>query len=171
MDRINGQGRDSWDQTRSPLFNSDGLPWTSRLAWGWLLAWIGGILFVLTPLIGMYLGLWLKTKRRSALVFSMYSTLTILWLGLFFVPFPEQGRFSSLGTLLAVSTFVLWFAAAFTLRHEVMRYYSTREGIPFPLNPVLTAIFAAWYVGGHLRADFPFDETGKVGSGVLKLVH
>jgi hypothetical protein len=51
-----------------------------------------------------------------------------------------------------------------------MLYYSGREGVPLALNPVLTAFFGPWYVGGNLRAEFPLDPTGKTGEGVLKLI-
>lgn len=65
---------------------------------------------------------------------------------------------------------MLWLVAAFTLRRDIIRYYSLREGIPFALNPVLTALFGPWYVSGHLRADFPLDDSGNVGKGNMKLI-
>jgi hypothetical protein len=71
---------------------------------------------------------------------------------------------------LQLSALILWLVAAFTLRRDVIRYYSSREGIPFDLNPVLTALFGPWYVSGHLRANFPLDDSGKAGPGVMKLV-
>jgi len=165
---------DSGEETRRKqwtriLFDEDGLPWVSRMEWGWLLGWISAILFILGPLVGMYIGLWLKTKRLSSLVLFMYSALTILWFGLLFFPFPEHDNFFSLDALVVI-TFALWLAAAFMLRSEVMKYYSTREGIAFKLNPALTAIFSAWYVSGQLRADFPLNKSGNVGAGILKLV-
>ena len=72
MDRVNEQTRTPKNPSRLTLFDSDGLPWSSRLEWGWLLALVAIIWFALGPVIGMYLGLWLRTKSRSALVFNMY---------------------------------------------------------------------------------------------------
>ena len=73
-------------------------------------------------------------------------------------------------TILGVSSLILWLVGAFALRRDVKLYYSGREGVPFPLNPVLTACFGPWYIGGRLRADFPLDDSGRVGAGVMKVV-
>ena len=87
-----------------------------------------------------------------------------------FAPFPTHGALSAIEIFLDGSILVLWLVGAFSLRRDVMRYYSGREGIPFSLNPALTAFFGPWFVGGHLRADFTLDGSGKVGAGVLKLI-
>ena len=57
---------------RIRLFDEDGLPWTSRLHWGVLLFWVAAILFVVAPLVGIYLGIWLISKGRSAQSFFLY---------------------------------------------------------------------------------------------------
>jgi O-antigen/teichoic acid export membrane protein len=150
------------------LFDQDGLPWTSRLQWGVLLFWVAALLFVFAPLIGIYLGLWLISKRRSALALILYLVLAVMSVPALFAPFPTYSW--AIETFLGLSFLALWLVGVFVLRREVMRYYSDREGIPFPLNPVLTAIFGPWYVGGHLRADFPLDDSGKVGTGVMRLI-
>jgi hypothetical protein len=155
---------------RYRLFDQDGLPWTSRLRWGMLFIWVAIIWFVFAPLVGIYLGVWLVAKRRSALSLVLYAILTVILLGAFLIPSPVQGAFSAMESGLNLTALVLWFAGAFALRREVIQYYSSREGVPFHLNPVLTAVFGPWYIGGHLRADFPLDNTGKVGAGVLKLI-
>lgn len=94
--------------------------------------------------------------------------MTSLCLAVFLVPFPSRGIFSALGVVLEALIVLLWFAGAFALRNEVARYHSNREALPFRLNPALTALFGPWYIGGHLRADFPLDEMGNAGSGVSK---
>jgi hypothetical protein len=152
------------------FFDQNGLPWTSRLRWGVLLFWVASILAFLAPFVGIYLSVWLVSKGRSAFSFILYSALSLICLIVCLAPFPSNGVMSSTETALYVSLMVLWVAGAFLLRREVIRYYSGREGIPFSLNPVLTAIFGPWYVGGHLRADFPLDDSGRAGEGVLKLV-
>lgn len=170
MDEIIEQNDRTKHPLRFTLFDCDGLPWSSRLSWGWLLMWVSIIWFVFAPIVGLYLGLWLRSKGRSALVFNAYLAITGLCLVLFLVPFPARGIYSAVETVLAGLMVFLWLASAFLLRHEVAKYYTTREGLPFPLNPALTVLFGPWYVGGHLRADFPLDESGTTGAGVLKLI-
>ena len=155
---------------RIRLFDQDGLPWTSRLHWGILLFWVAAILFVFAPLVGIYLSIWLTSKGRSALSLILYLVLAVISIPAFFAPFPTHGALSTVETVLDVSFLILWLVSAFALRRDVMCYYSSREGIPFSLNPALTALFGPWYVGGHLRADFPLDHSGKVGAGVMKLI-
>jgi hypothetical protein len=152
------------------LFDRDGLPWTSRLRWGLLLFWVAAILFVLAPIIGIYLGLWLISKGRSAFSLILYLVLAVISLAALLAPFPAHSTMSSVEAALDASILVLWTVSAYVLRGEVMRYYAGREGVPFPLNPVLTILFGPWYVGGYLRADFPVDDSGKVGTGVMKLI-
>jgi len=154
---------------RLHLFDQDGLPWTSRVHWGILLFWVAVFLFLLAPLVGIYLGLWLLSKGRSASTLILYSALAVISVAVSFVPFPARGAMSAIEVGLDGSILALWFLGAFSLRRNVIGYYSGREGIPFFLNPVLTAFVGPWYVGGHLRADFPLDDSGKVGAGLLRL--
>jgi hypothetical protein len=153
---------------RGRLFDQDGLPWTSRLHWGLLLFWVAGVLIIFAPIIGIYLGTWLISKGRSTLSLILYLATTLVFIPAFFTPLPAQGTTGD--TVLVVSFFVLWLVGAFVSRREVMLYYSDPEGASFALNPVLTAFFGPWYVGGKLRADFPLDGTGKPGAGLLKLI-
>jgi hypothetical protein len=152
------------------LFDQDGLPWSSQVHWGILLFWVAVFLFALAPLVGIYLGIWLISKGKSALSLILYLALAGISVLAFFAPFPTHGALSAVEIVLEMSDLVLWLVGAFALRRDVIRYYSGREGIPFSLNPALTAFFGPWYVGGLLRADFPLDGSGQVGAGVLKLI-
>jgi hypothetical protein len=154
------------------LFDQDGLPWTSRMQWGVLLFWVGGIFIIFAPLVGIYLGLWLISKGKSSLSLILYLTLAAVFVLALFGPSPEHGSTAEtvIGAIELVSLLILWLVGAFALRRDVIRYYSGREGNPFPLNPVLTAFFGPWYVGGRLRADYPLDDSGNIGTGVLKLI-
>jgi hypothetical protein len=163
--RLDGRSR------TNGLFDRDGLPWTSRIQWGLLLFWVGAILIVFAPLVGIYLGLWLISRQRSKLSLILYVALFAAFAFAVVFPFPANGQLSMFEMLSDVSVVVLWLVSAFTLRREVRRYYSDREGVPLSLNPVLTAMFGPWYIGGHLRANFPLNSLGKTGSGVLKLVN
>ena len=153
------------------LFDGDGLPWTSKIHWGLLLFWVGAIFIALAPLVGIYLGMWLISRQRSKLSLILYLALFVVFASSIAVPLPAHGPFSSLELVLDVSVVVLWLVSAFMLRRDVRRYYTDREGIPLPLNPVLTALFGPWYISGHLRANFPLNSLGKTGSGILKLVN
>ena len=154
---------------RVRLFDEDGLPWTSRVRWGMLLFWLAILWFVFAPIVGIYLGIWLISKGKSALSLVLYVVLTSVWVAVFLLPGGTHRIPSSVELALEVSSSVLWLVGAYALRLQVMRYYSDQEGIPFPLSPVLTALFGPWYVSGHLRATFPLDGTGRAGTGILKL--
>lgn len=155
---------------RIRLFDQDGLPWTSRLHWGILLFWVAAFLLLLAPLVGIYLGIWLLSKGKSALTLILYLALAVISASASFGPFPTNGALSAIEIVLDGSILVLWLIGALVLRRNVMRYYSDREGIPFSLNPALTVLFGPWYVGGNLRPDFPLDGSRKVGEGVLRLI-
>jgi hypothetical protein len=149
------------------LYDTDGLPWTSRLSWGWILFLTFATGFLVAIPLGIYLGLWLKTKWRSASALAIYIALAVLGLALLlpFGPANSQPMTDAI-TLLAV---ILWFGGAYTLRYQVIRYYSDREGAEFRINPFLTALLSVWFINGCLRADFPLDKNGKLPEGLLKL--
>lgn len=161
----------SRDRLNGSLFDEDGLPWTSRIQWGLLLVWVGAIFIVFAPMVGLYLGIWLISKRRSSLPLVLYSALLVLFAALIAIPFPAHGPLSGAGTFLDALVVVLWLMSGFMLRRAVMAYYSDREGTPLPLSPLFTALFGPWYISGHLRANFPLNGGGRTGSGVLKLVN
>ena len=135
-----------------------------------LLFWVAAVFFFLAPIAGIYLSLWLISKRMSALPLVLYGALAVVCVLAFLAPLPTHGALSSASRVVDTSLLVLWLLAAFTLRRNVMRYYSDREGVPFSLNAALTALFGPWYIGGHLRAEYPSSGAGQTGSGVLKLV-
>ena len=152
---------------RLTLFDSDGLPWTSRLGWGWLL-----LLFLITGpvfpmLLGIYLGLWLKTKHQSSASLLIYLAVPLLsvadWIFDFFA------RSAALADACGFTALLLWIAGAFVVRNQVCSYFTHREGEKFLLDPLKTFVFSVFYIGSCLRADFPLNEEGKAAPGVLKL--
>jgi hypothetical protein len=154
-------------EARFALFDADGLPWTSRFQWGWVL--IVSLLtgFVGPILLGVYLGLWLKSKRQSFASLSIYLAVAALSIAacipIHLLPSPAIADASSMAAL------ILWIAGAFTLRYQVINYFSGREGETFDVDPLRTFVFSVWYIGGCLRPDFPINEEGKTSSGILKL--
>ncbi len=153
-------------EVRYRLFDSDGLPWVSRLGWGWLflLSLLSG--FSLAVGLGIYLGVWTKGKGQSLSSLYIYLALAILYAA---SVAAYLAHLTSKANSIDLIAAVLWFAGAFTLRRQVIRYYSTREGTPFRINPILTGLFSVWYICGSLRADYPLNQSGKVPEGVLKL--
>ena len=89
------------------FFDEDELPWTSRLRWGLLLMWIAGILLLLAPLLGIYLGMWLLAKRRSILPLILYLLLSLLTVMVCFGPIPLCGAFEWIGDAALLSIFIL----------------------------------------------------------------
>src|SRR5258708_40072801 len=86
-------------QARFALFDADGLPWTCRIQWGWvlILSLITG--FVGPILLGVYLGVWLKSKRQSFASLSIYLVVAALSIAacipVHFLPSPAiAGGFS-----------------------------------------------------------------------------
>lgn len=150
------------------LFDSDGLPWCSRLVWGWLFILSAITGFFGAILLGVYLGLWLKTKRRSLVALYAYLVLAILYIA-GFVPLPRFVPHATVETVIAIVALATWLGAAYVVRYEVMRYYSVREKASFRISPVLTGLLSVWYISGLLHADFPLDESGQTAPGILKL--
>jgi hypothetical protein len=151
--------------SRYRLFDSYGLPWTSRLSWYWLYTLTIFTGFVFAFLLGIYLGLWLKSKGKGISVLLLSLVMAALFILLFFLPYQAHHAEDFAFNLILI----LWFAAAYLSRQKVISYYSEREGSPFKINPVLAGILSVWYVSGCLRADFPLDESGKTSTGTLKL--
>jgi hypothetical protein len=139
-------------QPSSALFDSDGLPWTAHLSLGWIIFLIfmtGGLLAV--P-IGIYLGLWLKTKGHSALVLAIYSLVACSVVILFL---PENQIPSALTDGVSLFAIGLWFVGAFVTRHQVQRHYAECEGSEFHLSLLLTALLSIWYINYRIRPEFP----------------
>ena len=122
---------------RFRLFDSYGLPWTSRLSWYWLylLTVFTGFGFAL--LLGIYLGLWLRSKGKGISVLLVSLALTVLCVSLFFL--PDQPHHAE--SIFFNTALILWFAAAYLSRQQVISYYSEREGSPFKINPILAGFF------------------------------
>jgi hypothetical protein len=139
---------------RYHLFDPDGLPWTSRLSLGWLIVlfWVtGGMLAV--PM-GVYLGLWLKAKGRSQLVLVAY-TLFAFFVAALFLPNLRPAWTDAVSLLMVVC----WLLGAFLARHEIMQYYTAREGSAPDMSLLLTALLGVWYLNYRIRPAFPSRTT------------
>jgi len=151
------------------LFDSDGLPWCSRLDWGWLFILSAITSFFGAILLGIYVGLWLKSKGRSSVALYAYLVLSALFV-MAFLPLPTAVPFVAFGEKFgSLMGLAIWVGAGYIVRSEVIRYYSEREGVRFHISPLLTGFLSVWYISGLLRADFPLDQSGKAAQGTLKL--
>jgi len=131
------------------LFDSDCLPWTRHLDLGWiyLLVCLSGNLLAVP--LGLYLGLWIRTKRRGWSAFLIFLLIAgcILALG-----FEKSGRITIFtGTTLVI----LWLLGSFTLRYEVREIYREAEGEKLELSILYTALFSVWYLNYRLRPMRP----------------
>ena len=138
---------------RVSLFDSYGMPWTTRLTIGWLLVvfWVTGGMAAVP--IGLYLGLWIRTKIKSALVLLIYALLAGAC-ALLFLPEVNQRWADAIG----LAAVVLWFAGALVGRHQIARYYTQRAGSQFRLSLAFTLLFGVWYLNYQMRPEFPRDD-------------
>jgi hypothetical protein len=121
-----------------------GRPWTASASLGWLT-----LLAVLTcgiaaPLLGIYLSLWMRRKGRSIwpLVFFSFPFAS------FVISFPLGNVVPSSFLFADLTGFagLLWIAGAFSLRHEIMRYYKEQEGWDIEIGPFFTFFFSVLYI-------------------------
>jgi len=129
---------------RYQLEDDYGRPWTASTSLGWLTLAAVLTCGLVAPLLGIYLSLWIRRKGRSVWPLVFFS-LPFAW---FVAVFP-------LGKLLQHSFFssdlnsfvgVMWIAGAFSLRHEIQRYYKEQEGWDIEIGPFFTFFFSVLYI-------------------------
>ena len=129
---------------RYKLEDDYGRPWTASASLGWLT-----LLAVLTcgiaaPLLGIYLSLWIRRKGGSIWPLVFFS----LPFASFVIGYPLGGvlphsfRFTDLLGFVGI----LWIAGAFSLRHEIKRYYKEKEGWDIEIGPFFTFFFSVVYI-------------------------
>jgi hypothetical protein len=121
-----------------------GRPWTASASLGWLT-----LLAVLTcgiaaPILGIYLSLWIRRKGRSIWPLVFFS----LPFASFVISFPLGNIVPQSFRLADITGFVglLWIAGAFSLRHEIQRYYKEQEGWDIEIGPFFTFFFSVLYI-------------------------
>jgi len=121
-----------------------GRPWTASASLGWLT-----LLAVLTcgiaaPLLGIYLSVWIYSKGRSVWPLVCFS-LPFVWFAVT-VPLgsilPHSFRLADLTGFAGL----LWIAGAFSLRHEIQRYYREQESWEIEIGPFCTFFFSVLYI-------------------------
>jgi hypothetical protein len=121
-----------------------GRPWTASASLGWLT-----LLAVLTcgiaaPLLGIYLSVWIYRKGRSVWPLVCFS-LPFVW---FAVTVPLESILPHSFRLADLTGFagLLWIAGAFSLRHEIQRYYREQESWEIEIGPFCTFFFSVLYI-------------------------
>jgi hypothetical protein len=121
-----------------------GRPWTASTSLGWLTLAAVLTCGLVAPLLGIYLSLWIRRKGRSVWPLVFFS-LPFAW---FMVTFP-LGKLLPHSFLIGdLASFigVMWIAAAFSLRHEIQRYYKEQEGWEIEIGPFFTFFFSVLYI-------------------------
>lgn len=59
---------------------------------------------------------------------------------------PNWVPWQDLSTVVSIGTVVLWIAASFILRRELMLYYASPEGGELEIKPLWTALFSVYYL-------------------------
>jgi hypothetical protein len=129
---------------RYRLEDDYGRPWTATASLRWL-----SLIAVLTcgiaaPILGIYLSLWIRRKGRSVWPLVFFS-LPFAW---FAATFPLGAAMPHSFRLVDLDGFVglLWIAGAFSLRHEIRRYYREQEGWEIEIRPFFTFFFSVLYI-------------------------
>jgi hypothetical protein len=139
---------------RISLFDSNGLPWTAHLSLGWIL-WVFALTGGMAAIpIGLWLGAWIRTKTRSALVFIIFALLTVSCAALFL---PDSVIKQQWADAIGAAAVILWFTGALIGRYQIARYYEEREGSEFRLSVGFTLLFGVWYLNYRIRSEFPPD--------------
>ena len=142
---------------RYQLEDDYGRPWTASTSLGWLTFAAVLTCGLVAPLLGIYLSLWIRRKGRSVWPLVCFS-LPFAW---FVVQFP-MGKLLPHSFLLSdLTNFVglMWIGGAFTLRHEIQRYYKECEGWDIEIRPFFTFFFSVLYINYCLN-PITFKERG-----------
>jgi hypothetical protein len=137
---------------RTHLFDGYEVPWTSRWSLGWTYFVFVTFGVPLGPLLGLYLGLWLVAKHRSAASLLVY-LVAVGCIVAALIPGVPHDVISA--RELEWAALALWFVGAFTLRHQVKNLYWEVDRTCLNLGYVFTALFGPWYVNYQLRPMWP----------------
>jgi hypothetical protein len=126
----------------SMIFDDRGLPWTIRLSLGWtiiLALFSAGLLAV--PL-GLYLAYWVRTRQGRSAAFWCYLVVGVISILGLVVP----KTFDLYVDPIASIGFIVFMAASFVLRAEIISLYQRSWGISLPINRLLTFFFSSVYL-------------------------
>jgi hypothetical protein len=126
------------------LEDAYGRPWTASASLGWLTLVAAFTCGIAAPLLGIYLSLWIRRKGCSIWPLVFFS----LPFASFVISFPFGSVLPPSFRLHDLLGFagLLWIAGAFSLRHEIRRYYREQEGWDIEIGPFCTFFFSVVYI-------------------------
>ena len=146
------------------LENEEGLPWTAATGLGWIVLLVALTCGAALVALSIYLALWIYTKGRSILPL-LYFVLSAIF-GLAGIALAHWARTVYITDTLAMFDSVLWIAATFSLRHEIMKHYREFEGWEISIGPWFTLFFSSIYINYCLN---PFSFTPPPKNTVISL--
>ena len=133
---------------RNPLEDDNGIPWTASTPLGWIVFLLACTLGTVTVLLALYLAVWMYTYRRPIPLAGFSSAVAV-----FIVDVTLSHWHWSAGAdrLLDFMGSILFIAATYCLRYEIIRHYRKQEGWDIEINPWFTAIFSVIYINYRLN--------------------
>jgi hypothetical protein len=125
------------------LEDKDGRPWTASTPLGWIVLIVVVSSGIAAVALGLYLSLWVWSKRRSAL--PLYGFGLSLLLAVVLVAVPHSFVPGMVDFLSGLDPLV-WIASTFLLRHEIKRYYKEAEDWNIEIGPFFTFFFSVVYI-------------------------
>jgi hypothetical protein len=136
------------------LENDEGLPWTASTDLGWIVLLVALTCGTALIALSIYLALWIYTKGRSILPL-VYFVLSAIF-GFAGIVLSHWARLESITDILASVDSILWIAATFSLRHEIVKHYRESEKWEIRIGPWFTLFFSSVYINYRLN---PFSFT------------
>ena len=146
------------------LENDEGLPWTASTGLGLIVLLIALTCGTALIALSIYLSLWIYTKGRSILPLCGF-VLSVIF-GFAGIALAHWTKCANIPDALATFDSVLWIAATFSLRHEIMKHYREYEGREIWIGPWFTLFFSSVYINYCLN---PFSFTPAPKNTVISL--
>ena len=124
--------------------DSKGAPWVARLPWYWAVGISLVTAGVYPIIIGIYLSVWVRSKRRAGIAVFGYGTIMVLAIieilatALNLKP-PISEGIDTVG-------FTLWVVSSFVLRRELQLQFAWPDGSLPEMSILWTALFSVFYL-------------------------
>jgi hypothetical protein len=128
---------------RNPLEDKDGYPWTASSPIGWIVLIVALSAGTAVVLLALYLAVWMYSYKRPIPLAAFVVTL----LGCTGSAVLSHWQWSAVAAdVIGTASSMLFVAATFSLRHEIMQHYRERQGWTIKIGPLFTLFFSAVYI-------------------------